>query len=542
MSIDLKGNTITNIFNTKENIEGILYQLKKIMNSDSYDLLKKEYDELKSQIPTETFLTEEEKKHPNISIDIKYTELKNKLNQFESKISAYNKFKVLKDTKKNIEKIINELNDKPETYTELVSEAKKLVDIIDDIKADTEMPLFSKFLDEVMDTLYKACKTLALIKNNEVVDYINKNSVDQSAYMPTKIENLIVNSLGNRIKKEIDTTEFSGNLSDDYIDFNVFTECALEDKELISLLGEPATLEERIKLREERIKREQEEFEENKANTIKSLNGRIENVKRSIASSKSKITGLRINKTLIAARKFILVGVPVVMLAAPIAIPIIGHNIGVKKSEEVMLTKTYTSMVDVDSGNVTPLAESYEELNTDYVASITICAPYKKNISGGSYTRTCVVYDYKVPKEVLESVDGDFHLSKEYIKEDYLTYKYDYTQTEAKIDSKYLEDIQILVTETYQDSNDLIPSDKYVARGICYGLAIAVLVAYGEGVLYFKVIRDLLDELNNNAYDKKNDIDRTIERINRDINDYRRQHDELTQEVEATKNKVYQLK
>ena len=68
-------------------------------------------------------------------------------------------------------------------------------------------------------------------------------------------------------------------------------------------------------------------------------------------------------------------------IALPLSCPVIGHSIGKKESNKIDLTKTLTTTVDMNSQKVLNVNEEYLEFTTSYVASLTICEPYKKNIS-----------------------------------------------------------------------------------------------------------------------------------------------------------------
>ena len=71
----------------------------------------------------------------------------------------------------------------------------------------------------------------------------------------------------------------------------------------------------------------------------------------------------------------------------------------------------------MDNHEILNSSEDYLEYQTSYVASLTICEPYKKNISGTSYSRVCNVYDYDTDNP---GYKYPHNYKNDYVKQQYL--------------------------------------------------------------------------------------------------------------------------
>lgn len=455
--------TLTSIFTSSENIDGMMSNLRAIMDSNGYKRLYDEYMPLKSLVPSNTVPSKEEVDYGYFGVDLKYYGLDRKFRDFEKKLKEYNRYKVLNDKINDIaesKKVLFEDSTSLDTFVIL---NKELLMCINECKDDKDIKQFTSLMSRAFNTLYTSLKLLCSFNDNRLLDFINSSNSD---YVRENVSSLI--------RKDIDVSSMEGLLEEDHIDYETISSCAKNDHETTRFIKEAKEYSERIKQEKENEIRRKEESKR-----------RLEEIKRRKMNLKLRLALIRF----LALQTIIL----------PVSCPIIGHAVGKNESNKVDLTKTITSTVDINSGRVINSKEEYCELITSYVASLTICEPYKKNISGTSYSRVCNVYDYDTT-----GLDINEKITNDNIDPSRLTFKYKYEESTSSIeDLRYLSDSQIYVTETYQDLNNTVKSNKYTLSGTLVGLGIGV--ALGAGGILLKD-SDLADDISDKAQEYKREL------------------------------------
>lgn len=473
MRADLTHPTLERIYTENENIKGILQNLESIMDSKGFSKLYDQYSEIEKRIPRNEVLTEEEKTLGSFGVDIRYTSLANELSSFSKDLTIYNIYKELSDCIQDVKQDTKNIfrKDMDVSMDAYVEKNKNLASMIINTKNDDKIHQFTKLMDRAIETLFASLKTLSFIGNGDLLTAIEETHSDY-----------LREHLASKVRKSIDVSEYKGDLDADYINSSVLYECALQDKKIMSREKEAREYEEK-----------QNVLESERKNHIDHLKNSLDEFSKNIEKYKETLLKLKLNRNMIKAKKvfFNLSLVPVI--AIPLSCPFLGNKLGKHLSSQVLLTKTYTTTVDMDSGEVVSSSESYEELNTNYVASVTICDPWKKNLSGSSYSRNCVVYDYVVPEEDL--LDDDFHLTPDTIDYNNLVKKYPYEDSTSSVpNSKYLTEPQIYVTETYQDFNEVVPSTKYNTPYTIGGLGLGFILGATEVSLYYIWLQEWIEK------------------------------------------------
>lgn len=473
MKIDIVNPTLARIYTANENIKGMLERLAVIMDKKGYQELHDKYLKLAKEIPEDEILTELEKKYNQFGTDLRYGSLDVKLKEFEKELDMYNGYKEFSDLLNKIKSDTAKAFEKDFLIDEYVLKNKEFIDMLLNLKESKTIQQFTGLFGDANKALFNSLKTLTLVGNKELISYINETNSDY-----------LKEHLASEVRKSIDTTSFEGSLDEDYVDFESLYECAVNDEEIITRQEEARSYEERqlalAKERDERVK-----FLEKKIRICE------ENIKKYQATLKK----LKLSKTGLKARKMALRFVVVPALAIPLSCPFIGRHIGLKESAKVILTKTITNMVDADSGEIISTEEDFSELKTDYVASVTICEPWKKNVSGTSYTRDCVVYDYDFSD--LGDLEDDFHLTIEDIKPESLIKKYTYQEPTGEVKNpKYLTEEQIYITETYQDASKTEISTKYNIPYTVAGSGVGVLLGTAEVAAYLYAGKKFMEKMN----------------------------------------------
>lgn len=473
MKYDITDSILSKIYTTNQNILGMLNILSVIMDSNSYKEFYDRYLEIEKEIPKDEVLTELEKKYNSFGTELRFTPLEKKLRDFESELEEYNDYKDLNDLLNEVKKDTENIFNGDIVVEEYVTKNKKFIELIIDIKNNKTVHQFTKLLNVSIETVFNSLKTLSVIENSELLDFINQTNSD---YLREHI--------ASKIRQSVDTVQYKGKLDDDYLDTSTLYKCAKSDENIVSLMKKAQEYEEgQIALARKKEER------------ITSLSEAIKLFENNIKKYTDNLQKLKLNHAGIKTKKILFRFIAVPAIALPLSCPFIGYKLGKKASSKVLLTKTYTTTVDIDSQDVISSNEDYEELNTTYVASVTICDTWKKNLSGSSYSRNCTVYDYNLPDD---KVTDDFHLTLDNIDYNNLVEKYTYEEVTTSVENeKYMKENQIYVTETYQDFTDMIASKKYNFPYTMIGLGIGDIIGFTELFIYLYCGKKYLVSLDN---------------------------------------------
>lgn len=508
MSLDIENPTLSRIYTANENIKGILQRLAGIMDERAYSELYSRYLELSKEIPKDEVLTDSEKIYNAFGTDLKYSELDIKIRNFEKELNIYNEYKELSDLLNEIKKLNNDVFNDDFVLENLILKNQEFIDLIIQIKNDKAIKQFTTLLDEAIKTVFYSMKSLTVLGNGELINYVNKTYSD-----------FLKEHLGSLVREDIDTTSYKGSLDEDYVDFETLHECAINDTEIISHWNEVNN----IKEREKAIAKEREE-------RIASLKEERNNLLSNIKKYQDELKRLKLSSTSLKAKRLFYKLVVIPAIALPLSCPFIGRHFGIEASSKVFLTRTITNTVDTDTGKIVATEDEYKELMTDYVASVTICEPWKKNVSGTSYTRECAVYDYDFSD--FGDIDDDFHLTLADIDPERLVKKYNYEEPTATVENeKYLTEQQVYITETYQDANDKEVSTKYIVPYMVAGIGTGILLGTTELLVYLLFGNKISDKLKKKLEENEEKIEisnKTLKKSLGDVKTINQEYESLT--------------
>lgn len=454
---------ITQIMTTKNNIEGILNNLGAFMDKRSYQDLCVRYKELIKDIPRNEILTHEDKTLPNFTNDAKYTGLLSELTSFEKEVLKYDDFKSLYDTLNEMENSSDKFLSGSITIGEYSYNGRLFIDELLSVKEHPYSKQFTDLIDRCIKSIYKTIKVLAASDDTSLIDYIQNNDLDY-----------LMEALGSEIRKTIDVTNYKGSLSEDFVRGNILKQCASEDQYILSKKEEI-----------EFAKRESQRLENERLERLASIENKLVSIENEIKSNSETAKDLKKKNRILDFKLLMIRFVIVPALALPLSMPFIGRSIGSNKAKEHLLTKTITQTTDMNTKSLLSHEETYETALTNYVASVTICEPWKSNISGNSYKRKCVVCDYN-----MLGLPDDFRLTIDNIDYDRLFVKYEYEETTSTPELRYLEEKQLLVTETYQ-LDEKIPDESYTTRGTIVGSVAALGTSVVEGFIYYNLAENI---------------------------------------------------
>lgn len=461
MKLDTVNPTLARIYTANENIKGILERLEVIMDDKSYQELYGRYLEIAKEVPQAEILTEYEEEYGAFGTDLKYGSLDNKLRVFENSLDIYDDYKDLSDMLNKVKGDMSIIFNEEISVEDFIEENERFVELLLKAKDNKTIHQFTDLFNDSIKTLFGSLKTLSFIGNDELVKFVIATNSDY-----------LKEHLGSEIRRSIDTTSYEGRLDEDYVDSETLYKCALNDCEIIAREAEARDYREK----QDALAKERDEH-------ISHLKDKIQVFEETIKKYQGELKNLKLKKTGLMAKRFFLKCAVIPAIAIPLSCPLIGRHIGQKESSKVVLTKTITNTVDTDSGDIVLSEEEYNELKTDYVASVTICEPWKRNASGTSYTRECTVYDYDFSE--LGELADDFHLTLENIELKNLIRKYSYQEPTGKVENdKYLNEKQVYITETYQDANITQISDKYNIPYTVAGVGVGILAGTTELLAY----------------------------------------------------------
>ena len=511
---DITNTILSRIYTTNENILGMLSNLEVIMDTNGYQELYNKYIEISKNIPINETLTEAEKKYENFGTELKYTSVDRELTKFESELEYYNDYKELSDLNNEVKNITNKAFDKNTSIEEYITKNKQFIESLIKIKNNKTIHQFTNLLNNSIENIFNSLKILSIINNNTLLEYIKELDSDY-----------LNEHLASKIRKSINTTTYKGTLDADYLKEDVLYECANNDDKIIFKKNEAIEYEKREKIR----KQQEEVYVSELFNELKQNDLDIQKYQELIKRIKSSNISIKLKKLLLKS-------ITIPALVIPLICPFIGNSMGKKASSNVKLTKTITKTVDASSLEVISENESYEELKTTYVASITICNPWKRNMSGVSYSRDCTVYDYNIDNT---NIEEDFHLTLDNINKDNLTKKYTYEEVVSDIsDDLYLTNNQIYITETYQDLNDIKISDKYNIPYTVVGVGTGIIIGTTELLIYLFLLKDLLENINENLDYKYRLNESDLIDANKSLKLTLNRQKEMKEEYDSLKQKI----
>lgn len=411
----------TSLSNNASNIDDAMNILSIIMDSEDFNKLKKEYIEIFKDVSNK-----------NTIEDI--TEFINITNKFLNKLHKYDSYINLWTLVDNLNKLNkNAFTDNYNKDT-VINSGINLITSLNNLNPEYK-DLFDKLINESLNTLFTSIKISSYYNDITLLEQVKKTSFKDY--------------ICNKILEESQIQ--SMNYSSDSINIEQVKSC-LDNDPILSTSKKSIELE---KLKQEKIENDR--------------NKKLEKLSQDLKKKRIKLFFSKL--------KLYLSGFGIItLLSFPITIPFIGHKMGKDRSNKILLTKTITATSDLDSKELIESSYKYLEGTTNYTASLKICSPWIINPTGTSYTRTCTVYDY--------NTDIKEELTKDNIDESKLIKKYSYEETTNTVENlKYLTESQIFITETYQNNEDTIPSDKYTATYTLASLAIFSILYMLEAII-----------------------------------------------------------
>ncbi len=328
MEVDTTNTILARIYTRNANILGMLKNLKAIMDDNSYQELYDRYLVLEKGVPKDKGLTEYEKKYGEFGTDLEYLDIERALEDFESNLSYYNGYKELSDAAAKVRSATREAFTQDFSIDEYIQDNIDLIGLLLYVKDDKAIRQFTKLTDTAIKTIFNSLKILSIVGNNQLLDYINQT---YSSYLKEH--------LAAEVRNSIDVTKFSGNLDDDYINADTLYECAVHDKTIMAGQEEAKKFAERERL-----------ASVERAHYVSILRDSLKELNSNIGTYNETLKKLNISIHSIKAKQLFLRLIAVPAIAIPLTCPFIGRIWGQKASSKVLLTRTLTNTIDIDTG------------------------------------------------------------------------------------------------------------------------------------------------------------------------------------------------
>ena len=482
-------------YNSKvKNLEGIFTKVEDILDISGY---KQSLKEIEEELKNENSLNSEMISN-SMQLEFESMVLAPYIKRIDKLTEDINKDLLpfyelnLLISKTNLE--LREVNE--ENLVEILTNARKILDLINKLNTHDEKNK-KALINKGYEIIYRVILEEELFDRNDTLTYLNKLNI------PTNKENIgrylskDIKSLDEKTKIEEELRTVNEGLGYDYL-----------TPEFISKVARVTIGEKNEEYQRRRMIARDKITEE-----VVSYKNRSEKASSTLKSLSSERRNLLLKKYRLASRILSMALVPIITITS-------GYSIGKKSSSKIPLYKTITRTVDSSTGEIVgDIDFVYDERETTYVATVMEYGPYRKNPTGVGYVRNVTAYEYIAPEDAGETYHATSEDLQGNVKEKYTFVE----QKDTLDDNDSVSESTILITETYQDKNDWIPSNKYTLGltivGVLAGVAIDV-------ILTFAGFYDL---------DK---IKRMIGRINRDLEDNKISEEEAKQRILDLKNEI----
>ena len=403
-----------------------------------------------------------------------------------------------------IEEKIN--NRRDDDIDDVVTQTILLIDQINAINTHNKIEV-TRLLDKAYEVIFNALLYEKVYDRHDILDFLRRKNLSTNRENLGKVVRESVNKLlknGKLSNTEVDE-EFLAHI-DEGLGYDYLSD------EFLGSLSKKILVEKYDNIESTRLQANADII-----GIIDEHNREYMSIASKLSSAQNEVKNNRSTRAVIAAKAAAIFLIPMISLG-------IGAFAGRLASNQVDMYATVTRSINIDTGEIVNGPEKiYDERSTTYVASITIYEPWRKNPTSVGYIRTAVNYEYFVP----ENVGDDFHITKKDI-EGHLKEKYRFNQVKDKLDENdSMTDAEIIVTETYQDKNDVQKSTKYIVPFALIGLFLSSIL---EGLVLYKNDFTFSEFHNERYYAYK------------DLKNSKKSRDEIKKELNRLKERAKKLK
>lgn len=463
------------------NIEGILNNLKPIIDKNVFEALNETFNSIKDN--KDTFDSESIKvlanSYPGMLenlIKMSGSSTRQKLKEFEIKtIESYERYYSFKLKVEEFRSILDECNPNIENQkANIVFNTIELLNLLSSLSSG----LAPELIQDANELIFES---LIITDDDLIIKEIEKNE-------------FVKENIGRKMQPYVPVSTRS--IDYDFLDHESIHNVQKSNSYISELI--------------ERKQREFENIQYIQYSIQHGLNEKISDLDIKINTNNETIKEYKVSKRNVILKKALIGSIiPFYLLT--------GYIIGKDVARKNPLYETETQVVDLtgDSPVVIDKYTEYDQTNTEYVSTVTIASPWEQTISGGDiYTRSVNVYSFTKP----EGAEDGYRLKKEDLIDENLSLKYHYNETTSG--NVHPDKQEIIVTETWQNKNNFQENQGPVSAGLGWGFFLGILTLAGGYFLnrkmnygnitsstpiyeYNKMIKELNEENNNLEKEKE---------------------------------------
>ncbi len=496
------------------NLEGIFDKVNKMKK---YKLDISYYEEKLVELKKEFNIKDEMLKSSNITFEnmrkdyeiFALSECNKKLedltNKFESDVTPIYNVYLLSSS---IDKKYN--NDTE--VDEIIKDCITLLKNVNDIPSHNNIDIIGLYV-KAHETVLNGLLYESVYNKHEILDYVKQSNNSNTRETLGKLMRSNINSLvKKKVINEEDVDKDILNNLDEGLGYDFLS------TEFIEFLSKRLLGEQYVK------KNEEKEY------IINSLNSKIHNNALSQERYEAKLKEGRVSLTGKMLELALVRGAFCTLALSPAIIIGVSGHIGKTQSEKITEYATVTREVNLNTNSVIgEEKKEYDDKTTNYVATIIVYEPWKKNPTGVGYIRNATAFEYVTP----ENVSDDYHISALDINEN-VREKYKYNEVKDQLsETDSITDSEIHVIETYQNKADSRKSTRYVIPGYVIGSILGII---DEVVLILSgLYMSLKDKCSDLFSDKRDEKDR-LDSIKDSLDRIYKENEKLIQEAIEVNN------
>lgn len=386
-----------------------------------------------------------------------------------------------------------------ENINEIILKTKELIKSINSIinYSSTDK---KTIIEKAYKTIYSVILYEEIFERNDILIYINNLNI------PANKENLgrfLYQDLKNINKDELIEEELKA-LATEGLGFDYLNENLIR------------------KVSRNTVGRTNSEYQRRKEQAISDIKTRVDQFSNKKNQVKEKLERTTDSIRKINRKKSVLISKTLSLVIIPAIIFSISTKLGKNLSNKITEYQTITRTLNLDTGQIIgePI-ETYDEKETTYVATVSICSPWQAKANNSGYIQNVTTYEYIGSN----NITSNYHLTKEELEGNIIK-KYEYIEhKEILEESDSLTESTILLTETFQNKNINRKSTKFIIpfsiTGAILGILVDTLLIYLANFGLLKT-QKRLEELN---YEKnllkltKLELIETIKKMSEEINE-----------------------
>ena len=405
-------------------------------------------------------------------------------------------------------------DDNNDDIEEVIKMCKELLNNVNAITSHNNIDIINLY-NKAHETLLNGILYESVYNRHEILEYIkNCNNSNSKETIGKLIREKINKLINKKVLTEEDVDKDIINNLNEGLGYDFLS------NEFVELLTQKTMTK-----KYEQIASEREEVIENITYKVEDNASKKETFELKIKEGKVKLTSKMLELALVRSAFCVLAVSPAIIIGVS------GH-IGKTQSEKITEYATITREINLnDNSLVGEESKVYDDKETNYVATIIVYEPWKKNPTGVGYIRKATAYEYITPDNVSE----DYHIGLDDINEN-VKEKYKYNEAKDTLsENDSMTDSEIHVIETYQNKNDSRKSTRYIIPGYIIGsiLGITEEVLLIMSGLYVS-LKDKNDEISS---DKKSCKER-LKTAKETLGKIYKENEQIIQEVEKV-NKTY---